>query len=37
MNGRNPRGNTAVILPTVSQEFHRTRIKKTYYSGIVSV
>jgi hypothetical protein len=34
--GRNPCGNTAVILLTASQEFHITDIKKTHYSGIVS-
>ena len=28
MNGRNPCGNTAVILLTVSQEFHIKDIKK---------
>jgi hypothetical protein len=37
MNGRNPRGNTAVILLTVSQEFHitdtHTHTQKTIIQG----
>lgn len=33
MNGRNPCGNTAVILLTASQELHTTGIKKHIIQG----